>query len=445
MLRQNTKITILVVGYIHRDPVTIVMLRELIHHYQSQHVKMVMCEEDSADASLVTRLSGNKIGVQNAERLMKLPDVKKLLIDDAHSKYSHFPLATYDSLAAAIKKRLPNTDSLALDSHVWCLLRKNYYSESTKLTETLMKYNIPYYGIENSLEGRNKMMVDVTLNGDQAYVKYEQLRIETMTANILKKGLTSLEGDGLVIVKCGANHSLRLAANIIKRINEQPALANDIDIQVIPTTWFSPYVMDGMSSHQVALAKTAPDDSPEMVKLQLANPVTQIQFTEIKGLFSSDAISTVNEKILSHLPSVAHYFVPDWTSEKSKLIVKHGGVVIEVKDQLAEIAIESSAMKRALREAIGVSRRLLTLKGDVGLQLAALAKNTDFTVESKFKSSQYLVTLPTEKLSVLEEIIKPKASPGNNANARYTQFHADGADTKKNETAKTNIGGMKNK
>lgn len=423
MQRLNRKkVTILVIGYIHRDPATIVMLRELIDHYQSQHVKMVMCEEDNAEAMLETRLSGNKVGVKNAEYLLKMPDIKKHLIESPELKYSYFPLSSSEILASVIEKHFPHADSLARQSHLWCILRKNYYSESIALTEQLMHYNIPYHGIESHSKEQTKILKSIEADGNDAFVNHEQARINVMTTNILGKGLASLKGDGLIIAKCGANHAQRLAANIQKRLNDDVALTTEADFQIISTTMFSPYVMDGMPSHQAALALTSPDDSSEIIELQKKNPTIQVIFAENKGLFTADKLAEVNEMVLSHLPSATHYIIPDWNSEKNNLLEKLGGKLISINGKTGKILIDSAVMKKDIRDEFGVCRRLVTLKGDVAGQLAALKQQTEFTVEPKFKSNQYLVTLPSNKLVLLENIINGLAVTRASVTDKFTQF-----------------------
>lgn len=404
--RPKQKISILFAGYIHRDPATIVMLSELMKAYHAQGIKVVFCEEDNSDMTLTEKLHGNQVGVRNSEILLRNPSVQKYLNKSPNLHYTYFNVADTENLMQAVAKVMPGIPYIHLDSHVTCLLRKNTYTESVEMTKIMLELNIPYFGVELDKATNEKMRHEISHHGDAAYLLQEATRINAMTANILKMPIAALQGnDGVIIMKGGANHTHRLAANVLKAIEANKELQQNIDFQIVPVTLFSPYVVDGIWGHEEAIKLTRQNDPVDILPYYTRLPISRIIFEETKGQFHSADFEKLNEKIMTHVSGKSKFVIQAWDESKAKLISDHGGEVVLVQGAKAIVKINSQVLKKPLRDLLGLDRSLITLKGDVEDKLKALKAIPGITIERKFTLNQYIVTFAKEQLVLVQNIV----------------------------------------
>src|SRR5215216_2466005 len=121
----KTKISLVIFGYIHRDPAAIHFLMDCIKKYHQQGVKMVFCEEDNSDQTLDNRIRGNEIGVENIQIPLNQEPIKKFCKKDKNLSFSYIPLSKLEELVSIIHSIFPSLTMHQIRELSWCILRKN--------------------------------------------------------------------------------------------------------------------------------------------------------------------------------------------------------------------------------------------------------------------------------------------------------------------------------
>lgn len=103
------------------------------------------------------------------------------------------------------------------------------------------------------------------------------------------------------------------------------------------------------------------------------------------------------------------YLIPDWTDEKNTLVLNNNGKVlseIEVESQkYVKIQIASDVLKKDIRDALGIDRRLVTFNGNSKERYYYLEQESLITIEKTQNEIKFLVTFPVKQLPKLEKVI----------------------------------------
>lgn len=99
------------------------------------------------------------------------------------------------------------------------------------------------------------------------------------------------------------------------------------------------------------------------------------------------------------------YTIPEWNEEKKAIVLKNNGHVSEVDaNECATIHIDSTVLKKDIRDMLGIDRRLLTFKSDANQRYEYLKADTDLTIEYTDMENKFLVTFPCGKLGKVNNV-----------------------------------------
>jgi hypothetical protein len=294
------KISIVILGNIHRDPAPLILMRDLLPSLHQKKIPCVHCEEDHADQTLDNKLIGNSKFLEQNEALFKIPAIHNLLTKKKTLTRTYLPLDCRHELEKIIASAtlLPKNE---VNSLVWSLLHNNAYIEHLKLAQLEKTLGISYCGIEMSLQEQKKMQYETQNNN--MYALWENKRIDIMVNNIFAKGCAQLAGDGIIFITCGINHAHRLAVALQLHYNKNPELKNKYGIKIFPLKFFSPYVTDGIESHKAAVAITKQYDSAEVLKSYDLIPCYEIMCTEQGDTFTSAQWNNISIKFINYCQS----------------------------------------------------------------------------------------------------------------------------------------------
>lgn len=231
------KISIVLIGENHCDPLAIEILHHAILNAHQENIPIVMCEEDFIDQTLANKLEGLQQLASIASTSMQNHKIAALLQQKKGLRFKYFLSTDHEKIAVILNE----AGYRASSGHVANYVRRYLnVSENLKLTHTLIKHNICYQGIDyGNPEERHRSMEDVL-----HYISIEKSRIETMAQTIITHAIPMLaKQNGLIFVKLGINHLHNLAA-ALQSNSTHPLASAQVNMKVFPIKIFSPYGFD---------------------------------------------------------------------------------------------------------------------------------------------------------------------------------------------------------
>ena len=236
--------------------------------------------------------------------------------------------------------------------------------------------------------------------------KAEQERIKAMISK-MQSSLDFLSTtSGVMLVICGSAHARRLSANLILATSNIENAIFDIK----PVISFSEYsnAIRGINTYrelqeiQMETLRVLGDPADVLsviskIEYKIATDARELE----DGTIASKTFNELAEqsvKFASDRPRT--YYIPNMDADKIRLIHSLSGIV--VNEGKGEICILSSSLIKAHRDALGISRNMLTLE-DYPNQILALSTVPNITIE-KQGGRKALVTYPDSAKEQVTEI-----------------------------------------
>lgn len=383
------KVMVVLLGEIHRDPVAPAIHRHLLEQSAQHLLKVVLCEEDHAKQTAKTRHDNMGTIIQSNEALIKNLGLTSLLRHDLSIPY--FPLSAYDLIKKTVYtawggKYLPAAIEQALNQ----FHRQASFPESLKLSQALLEFKVPYYGVDNHV---------LSIMDSSDYVQKENSRIQGMQSGIFSA--IDKEKDAQVFyIKLGINHAHRLAAHLYL----QSLKRDDLELSIVAYRLYSDYVADGISAHEEVLRVTAHCDNEAVRSAyqKVPCPLIKCALTKDRSPVLAEALEKQFAEIVErHAPRI-RVTLPNVTeanlAEKKALVEKLGGSGWEhnADENTATVTLPTRSLKRESRELLGiVGKKLTFLK--TAAPAALLKDNPRITViedEVTHLQTSYLVYYP---------------------------------------------------
>lgn len=383
------KVSIVVLGENHCDPLTGYLTKHLINQCLERDLNMRICLEYTGG------------GFDNA-------DLVELLQD--HVQYNTKILERY----GLIPKKLPNLRKAIVTTQdiAECFIRNGQkitssvqiftYCTNLNLTSLISAFQ---YALSNNIE-----VIEIDRKNPERTIeeieKAEQERIKTMISK-MQSSLDFLSTtSGVMLVICGSAHARRLSANLILATSNIENAA----FEVKPIVSFSEYssAICGINTYrelqeiQMETLRVLGDSADVlsiMSKIEYKISADALELED--GTIMSKAFNELAEqsvKFASDMPRT--YYIPNMNTEKVRLIESISGTV--VNEANGEVCILSSSLTKSYRDVLGISRNMLTLE-DYPNQMLALSTVPNITIE-KQSGRKALVTYPDSAKEQVTEI-----------------------------------------
>lgn len=348
---KNTKTSILILGEDHRDPATAELIDEVSIRCHALKIPLLICTEGALyknkNAEVVrARLASQ--GDKEGKKILHIPGLSRSLYKDINGQIA--TITANESDLNTFKKALSFGHSL-----------------------------IGIDDLESSLKIDSGSSID----------ECEKPRIDSFVKSIIEAKKEIFKGkSGIIIVQCGLAHSQRLAVQLKTR------LSNDLDRYIItPLKVESDYLrfMEGNIDPIRLLIKTTMAEYDHKNKFK--NVTSLVECKDVKELKDGSMRSKTFTGLLKkaiELVGVREFHIPNLDKEKQAFVEKAGGEVVSTD----LIRILSNILTKDLRDKLGVSRHLITLKHPES-QLPIISKVANVTLEIE-SSEKILVTYPND-------------------------------------------------
>ncbi len=405
---KKLNIAVVLVGTIHRDHGSPVMLLQQIAQLVKLGCNIVYCDEMTSDLTLPFKIMCDAVNCEESEKYRA-----HCHTDKKHAK-SYFRMNDLEKIQTIAHSREHYDQILWINSHP---AEKN-------LAQYLLKAKIPYQGLEPPMTEWKK--IQKRFAKGSAVLELEQTRTEYMARTLTTKIFPTLKQNTLIICNVGVLHSHRIAAKVLdQHAQTQPSQTT---IKVFPMICYSNYIDEEERNYFLNnISEMRKADSENIVRLYSSLPAVQnISLTETPNgeAFESEEFCKVFHEASQFVKAPKFYFIPNVTPEKRKLLEElKQGEIIE-RSENACVLLRSCDLTAERRATLGIERRLIKFGAQRNKQLAELnTRKTTITLEETCYPSKYLVTFPPNELLFIEDILHlkkaenkqgPSTTPGQN-------------------------------
>jgi hypothetical protein len=221
------KISIICVGEIHTDSAAKDSILCAIKKFHARKIPVVYCPESPLDTKLIeySKLLNSNVELLSSDSVIKKYNLEEILLKPDGQLFPYFSEDKREEVENKIRTVLieeQHIEDLELLSSEFCKL--SGHRSSRNILNYLIKNNISYVPIDLETIERDKTSKDITEeNTVDVVLKYEKMRISTMTENIYQKAIKPLETTGgIIICNVGIMHAHRLAVNLYIKSQIKP-------------------------------------------------------------------------------------------------------------------------------------------------------------------------------------------------------------------------------
>lgn len=393
------------VGVIHRDPAPYRLFADLIQDLHNKDIPVVFADETHESVNLAQRIKVEKSNWNIIKTVMATGKYNRFLKKSSECQQPFFCVSDLENIMKWMKKIDPTVDDITIAALSRDLLRNNAFPEIINLYELIQSLGIKYKGLEDAELGKQIQMEFLRQN-NATYREREDERTNHMVKNLIASFKLFPAKGGVLIANIGANHVHRFATKLMLYIQKNSDLQKHYNIKIKPITLFSPYVTDGIATHEHVVRWVSPIDTPEVLNAYPLMPCVRVLCTETQSGFDCPELKNFRDLAISHL-KMGHankYFIPNFNDEKKKLILELNGSVIQIRpDLVAEVSLDTEILYKENRIKLGLERRLITLNGTSGVK-EYLKSIKDITIEETGNDNKILVTLPKSALAQIEKL-----------------------------------------
>ena len=359
------------------------------------------CEEDGKDSTIDGRIAGNIGIIEQNKRIREICNFDAI-ISVSPTGREYIKRENFEKIGEILSRSI-NAPSGAIDHLAHQIYRNPAVEESLKLGQTLKLLQVPYHGVEWTIEERKQMSATFHHEGSVYYKQVEQARIANTVKNLLNVCLSQRK-DAVIFFNGGANHTHRLAANLLLAIQKLP-MDVKYDIQIMPMKLFSEYVIDGIEGVRRVEDETRVSDPFTVEEMYRYVPCPDIICREDSetGELKALEFDRIMASAIKHVSGELVFTVPALDDKVIATIKDLGGTIW---NQVAtQILIDSNALKKDIRDQLGISRKLLTLPIDRLLKEEFLHRFDDITVEQQQPGNKLLVTYPNNREKLIDATV----------------------------------------
>ncbi len=410
------KTTIIIVGGSHRDPAPQALIRQSMWQLQQVGIRTTFCEELPLSKSLTERTENDLNNVAFFSKLLKDPDIEKLIHKNNSLHYPYFHSGQQADVTERLMHRMPERTFEYISACARLLLNINAIRESAKIGKFCSQSSIPYVPIDLDYEDRSFYnsinLSKAGVDTKTCIFPREDERQHCMAETILKKALPTLsEEGGVIFCSVGVLHCQRLGAELNYRLNnDDNYFKYREEVNVITTFTYSKYIQDGIPTYEEFIANL-PANIPERLKSALNQ--TRFELIEAKEklasgqpIYSSDAFFALGNQAGRNIAHVKFYSIPNWNVFKQDLVSQLSGKVISIEGDNATVEIDTTHMKKPIREQLEVARFRIFLDQLNQPTLSEIIKIPDLTIELEEKANTLILTLPLSQKQQLTKLIK---------------------------------------
>jgi hypothetical protein len=391
------KITVLILGGSHRDPVIPSLALKHMRDAHSKGIKVAYCPEISSEQTAEIYHDRNKQCSESAKRGIAHCELLKYARKDLTAPY--FLEAAFDDIMCAMKYHIKPESHHQVYSSAIQVIRCLSNLGEIDLMEWVLKNKIRFQAIESVLHNP-KVSDEEVLQND-----FER------TSGFAKKTLDLLgefqESGGLIVCTGGYLHSQRFAGHLLRFL--ETSLIN-FELQVLPVIALSAYVPDAQST-AAALIEKLPWNGQEDLKPSMSLipvPILKIEDCADKPYFESPDLSDLFIKalFLSKDGEAPLVVIP---RERVDQINAMGGIFVkylETDSTKAFIQIPTIGLTKEVRSQFDLDKRKLTFPDCLKLRLNYLLQNPLLTVEPTEDPEVVMVTFPKNQLVYVTKAIK---------------------------------------
>ncbi|HEV2613989.1 MAG TPA: hypothetical protein VGV92_04705 [Gammaproteobacteria bacterium] len=383
---KKKRISVVMVGNVHRDHGPPVMLLQLIKQLVKMGCNVVYCDEMTPDITLPLKIIFDTTNTQDSEEYRHLCHT-----DKEHAK-PYFRLDDLEMINSVAKSRTRYDLIIGINAHT---------AEKT-LCQYLFQTKIPYQGLEPPAAEWEEMQA--RFHEGHAVAEFEQQRAPYMAATLVEKVFPDLKENTIVICNIGVLHSHRVAANVL----EQHAQAQDpsCNIKAIPLVCFSNYIDEEERTLLLNEIQEMRKSDPVVIAKRYSTLPT-VQATALKetkdgNSFESEDFCKAFQEAAMFAKPPKMYFIP--TTDK-ELITRQNGKVLQAKNGGLYASFRSCDLTAEKRKALGIERKQLTLDKNGAEKLELLRTRKEFIViEETCIPHKFLVTFPPEQLDFVTKV-----------------------------------------
>lgn len=390
-------ITLIFAGENHYDPGPTGMIRDGLQQLHEKAIPQIFCREITHEMTLEMKISAEIEAATEGKTLLKNTKVLQFAKTSNNLAYPYF---THDS-TQCIKKLLGK----AAD---YVLLNLNI-KEQNLLNTQLIKYNIPYQGIERSNKEYMELchLVAIGIDPEQIYLQHEAARVQAMLENLFNKAVPHLASTGGVVwISIGGAHTHNLAISALHHI-KQNKLSETHSFNVISLVCNSEYAPNEDFSDAIKQMRKGLQ-RPDLEELFNKQPYKKIDDIQEQGKhkFTSTKFQEVVNFSIKAFQRTHLFSLPPLTSEMRNVLQETKAKIVKKDMEHTLISIVSEVLLQPLRNSLGIDRRIITLRKNGNEILESMSKNPLLTIEPQIDPLKFLITFPQSETANIEALIK---------------------------------------
>lgn len=384
-MQPRKKISIVVIAKKFADPAGMERANYYAQFLHANQIPFVVCEE-WGEKTLATRKTNISNNLKQIIPYFNHAEIIKFIKNNKRRPY--FDKSDYEAIKKVIsgmpitqdefKAQQNSNPKYTIDDYVSKitdnLYRKNAYEYSITLNETLERLHTIYVGVKNP-------------------------------ESVVTQAFPKLANDGVVIVLTNEHYARVFLTDLLKPLASRSITARH-DVKVFSLRLFSRYSEDEILKSEIGgMIRAA---YMPAVKNESAQCLLATYAEAPDGSFPSKELTDAFAKAIQHvLPSqLGIYSIPNFDTMKAKIVHDLKGVVRQIdQNHHATIEISSDALKKDVREQLGIDRKAITFFNDAKERIAFLKHDKLVTVEeTKMKEDQFFVTYPKDRQKFVSNV-----------------------------------------
>ncbi|AZL15267.1 hypothetical protein [Rickettsiales endosymbiont of Stachyamoeba lipophora] len=362
------KISIVILGKIHRDPMANAVAEELVGKLANQQIPIVFCTEKEHNPNLPELLAHLSNQIPLTEEYIKKNDLQKFFETRHGLKLPFVSLENQLRLLKELEK-MPNSSSFSPSKSLQDIICIESTKKNLSLLKIIKELKVPYIGIDKDYH-----LVHSSTPEDH---EIELKRINNMVTGVTQQAFKEYDnGSKLIICQGGIIHTHRFAASLMAFIQDNPNLP--FDIAIYPVTIHSEYVQDQIPGTKEVIFSMQQNDSQVLKLLYRQMNAREIFFEEdqVTGTFKSVEFDMLISQAINHVKGLSLTVSPApqnvhvQSSSRSNVLP----TIVPFRGDKPKVASQLLVSKKAISVGEYDAQDMAEIKAILALEVYYLAK-----------------------------------------------------------------------
>ncbi len=383
-----SRITIVILGEIHRDPAPPKLLMEHMDLIRSAKIPMVYCYESPHDNKLEEEIERHQSSIAGNAHVLKIPAIRTLLKEHKESGVQYFEIADLPKIEKILASIRPDLEDHVIHVTGASAISNNSHKSRLDLLKKIKHDGVAYFAIDC-----NKRETQAVQNNLELWQPNETYRMMQMTDQLFDTVIPRLKDNGGVIfISIGMLHVHRLTAHIMTKLATGCCATHTIIVQ--PTIMFSPLVEDAREAMLKAQHEYDNIDPNEIRSWYPCISITKLkaQITSGEKVNSTEFSTHIQRVIDTHTVKPVTISIPNLNANKKRVLALLGARVIEEKKELSKVEVLPPWLLKSARKKLEIDKHKIRFPDHTLHRLDYLKSINGVCIEATDENNVYHIT-----------------------------------------------------